>query len=934
MIYVPVIWPLLAAATLLGGIALYMRRYRNLPGALAFSAMMGLSALWSLAYALNLSTVDFALKFTWAQTQMLLAILISPSLLVFVIEYIGQGGGLTRQNLGWVFLIPAIIALAILSSNHHSLFRYNFRLDASSSLPILLSDKGPLFWLYQIYTSGLVLIACGLLISAFQFRTLYFRNTLLILVGVVIPSITHLLYLAGMTPVRGLELTPFTLAFTGLVYLYALRGSLLFEVTPVARQAVMDNLADLVVVLDLKGNIADFNRAAGQACELSPAHLGAPATALSQPWAGFFQRYAETSSCKDETSLQINSPSARVFDLDISPLLDRHGRSLGRLFLLRDITERKQAEQALRESDARYQALVETSPDAITLTNALGVIQACNLQAARLHGFESANEMLNTNVFDLILPEEHFFVREKIQKAVFSGNVATIECAMLRRNGSRFAGELSVSVLLNMEGRISSVIGVSRDISARKQAEEALRASEERYRLLAENISDVIWILDLETSRFRYVSPSVERLRGYTAEEVLAQDMSEVLTPASLQRLMENLPAALEKYLKGESTEEYDINQVEQPCKDGSTVWTETTTQFARNSETGHLEVYGVSRNITERLRAEQQLQQLSLAVEQSPASIIITDTKARIEYVNPRFTDMTGYTFDEAQGKNPNILKSNQTPAETYRQLWNTLTAGRAWHGEFINCRKGGELYIESAIISPITDPQGNITHFLAVKEDITELKELQKRDLELAALEERQRLARDLHDAVSQTLFSASLTAEMLLRQKQNITPEALWAHIAHLTRLVGSALGEMRILLLELRPEGLKNTDLSILFARLTDAVGSRTEAPIHCLIQGEKKLPVDVKIALYRIAQEALNNIIKHARATEISLHLQLDETGARLRIEDNGRGFDPQFPNGGQLGLGIMRERAEEIGATLEIVSQPEKGTRVTCAWKE
>ncbi len=806
MIYTPLIWPLLTSAAILGGLALYMHRYRNLPASLAFSVLMSLGALWSLVYALNLSTVDFELKFTWSQTQMLVAIFISPALLVFVIEYTGQSGWLTRQNLAWLMLIPTITVLAILTSNSHSLFRFNFQLDTSSSLPILLSDKGPLFWLYQTYTSSLVIIACGLLISAFQFRTLYFRNTLIILAGVVIPSITHLLYLAGITPVRGLELTPFAFIFTGLIYLYALRGSLLFEVAPIARQAVMDNIADLVIVLDLKGNLADFNRAAGQTCGISPAHLGSPATALSQPWAEFFQRYHETSCCISETSLEINS-SAQIFELNISPLRDKQGRSLGRLFLLRDI-------------------------------------------------------------------------------------------------------------------------------SARKQAEEALRESEERYRLLAENISDVIWILDLETFRFRYVSPSVERLRGYTVEEVMAQDISAALTPASLQQIMKILPAVIEKFLNGENMDEYTTNQVEQPCKDGSTVWTETTTQFVRNPETGHLEVYGVSRNITERLRAEQLLRQLSLAVEQSPASIVITDTQANMEYVNPRFSQITGYSPGEAIGKNPRILKSGQTSTETYRQLWDALSAGKEWRGEFINRRKNGELFIESAIISPITNPQGNITHYLAVKEDITERKELQKRDLELAALEERQRLARDLHDAISQTLFSARLTAEMLLRQKQSIGLDTLWMHIDHLTRLVVSALGEMRILLLELRPEGLQNTDLPILFAHLVDALGSRTEAPIHCDIRGEKKLPLDVKIALYRIAQEALNNIIKHARATEIFLHLELDETGARLRIEDNGRGFDPQSAGGGQFGLNIMRERAEEIGATLEIASQMKKGTRITCTWKD
>lgn len=358
MIYTPIAWFLLASAALLGWIAVYMRRYRNLPASLPFSVLMGLGALWSALYALNLSTIDFDLKFAWSQTQMLVAIFMAPALLVFVIEYTGQDGWLTRQNLGWLLAVPAIIALAILTSHYHALFRYNFRLDLSGPIPILLSDKGPLFWLYQLYASSATLTACGLLIGAFRFRTLYFRNTLFILAGVILPSVTHLLYLAGVTPIRGLELSPFTFVFTGLVYLYALHGSFLFEVTPIARQTVMDSIADAAIVLDLRDHLADFNQAAERTCGLSLGKIGLPAAALSQPWGEFFQRYAAANSANEETRLEIDS-SPRIFDLTISPLLDNHGRSLGRLFLLREITKRKQAEAALRESEARYFNVVQ-----------------------------------------------------------------------------------------------------------------------------------------------------------------------------------------------------------------------------------------------------------------------------------------------------------------------------------------------------------------------------------------------------------------------------------------------------------------------------------------------------------------------------------------------------------------------------------------------
>ena len=135
-----------------------------------------------------------------------------------------------------------------------------------------------------------------------------------------------------------------------------------------------------------------------------------------------------------------------------------------------------------------------------------------------------------------------------------------------------------------------------------------------------------------------------------------------------------------------------------------------------------YVNLYG--RDITERKQMEERLVQLSRAVEQSPASIVITDLKGKIQYVNARFSQVTGYSLEEAIGQNPRILKSNQTPIETYQDLWQALTTGGEWHGEFINRKKNGELYFEFAMISPIAKPDGVITHYLAVKEDITERK------------------------------------------------------------------------------------------------------------------------------------------------------------------------------------------------------------------
>ncbi|MCA2002701.1 MAG: PAS domain S-box protein, partial [Chloroflexi bacterium] len=128
--------------------------------------------------------------------------------------------------------------------------------------------------------------------------------------------------------------------------------------------------------------------------------------------------------------------------------------------------------------------------------------------------------------------------------------------------------------------------------------------------------------------------------------------------------------------------------------------------------------------DVTAFKQTNMQLARLSVAVEQSPASIVITDTAGNIEYVNPRFTQITGYSLKEARGKNPRILKTNKTPPETHRELWETICAGRVWRGEFVNRKKNGELFYEHASVSPIVDHQGNVTNYLAVKENITERK------------------------------------------------------------------------------------------------------------------------------------------------------------------------------------------------------------------
>lgn len=198
-----------------------------------------------------------------------------------------------------------------------------------------------------------------------------------------------------------------------------------------------------------------------------------------------------------------------------------------------------------------------------------------------------------------------------------------------------------------------------------------------------------------------------------------------------------------------------------------------------------------------------------------------------------------------------------------------------------------------------------------------------------EKAVTAERTRLARDLHDAVTQTIYSASLIAEVL-PQIWERNPEEGKRNLTKLRALVRGALAEMRMLLFALRPEDLENADLSTLLHQLSDALTGRSRIPVQVKIEIEQKLPTAVKVALYRIAQEAFNNIAKHSEATRVWIDLQSGEDQVILKISDNGIGFDPKRKiSSKHMGLQIMQERAEQFGASLEVDSGPGKGTCIS-----
>ncbi len=388
--------------------------------------------------------------------------------------------------------------------------------------------------------------------------------------------------------------------------------------------------------------------------------------------------------------------------------------------LVSDITERKRAEEALRESEKRFRAIVSESAAGYFRIDREGRFEDVNPAWLRMHGFADSGEVVGRH-FSLTQVEEDLpRARAMVERLLRGDSIHDGEFTRRRRDGSAGYHTFSMSPV-RRGGEIVGFEGFLIDTTV-------LREVEAHHQMLFERMIDGFAvheiICDLNGQpidyRFLAVNPAFERLTGLRETEVVGRTFAELWPKPD--------PFWVETYgrvaLTGESISFQHFSK-ELGRHFEVSAFRPAPRQFAC-----------VFVDVTERVRAEDKVRILSRAVEQSSISIVITNLKGEIEYVNPKFSSVTGYTAEEVLGKNPRILKSGHIPDAEYRHLWETISGGREWRGQFRNRKKNGELFWEEAAISPIRDGQGIMTHFLAVKEDITAEREAQGQIREQAVL------------------------------------------------------------------------------------------------------------------------------------------------------------------------------------------------------
>lgn len=641
------------------------------------------------------------------------------------------------------------------------------------------------------------------------------------------------------------------------------------------------------------------------------------------------------------------------------------------------VDEQKRVEAELRQSEARFRAMFENAAIGISLIAPDGRVLAVNPVLVEMTGRSEA-ELIEIGGQALTYPEDRDIGRQEFHEVVSGARDSfQAEKRYVHKDGHIQWIRQSVSAVRGEQGQLLYMVVIAEDIDERKRAVEELRESEARFKAMFENAAVGVSLMALDR-RIVQINPKVTEITGYSAEEIYAINPSDMVMEAD-----RHLDGHLFQELVAGQRDQY-LTEKRYIRKDGAIFWGRVNFALVRGEAGKPLYIVGIIEDITEEMEAERTLAEsearFRTLYDSAEMGIVLVDLgtdgnlpldDARFNHLvanqrlNPAMQRMFGYTEDELQ----HIPVADLIYPEDVgidRQEFRQLLAGEidSFRVEKRFVRKDGSVFWGRLTDSLARAADGTPRMVVGIIEDITEEKRsaeklaaqeaehrrlleqriaerteelnavnerLREKTAQDAVTAERTRLARDLHDAVTQTLFSTTLIADVL-PDIWEMNPDEGKRRLEEVRQLTRGALAEMRTLLVELRPNALVEVPLPTLLRQLTEALIGRSRMNIQLSAEGERKLPADVQVGLYRLAQEALNNVVKHAKASQAVVTLRCNDESVRLTVADNGVGFDPSTVTADHLGLRIMRERAEAIGAKLSVYSEPGEGTQISVIW--
>ena len=497
---------------------------------------------------------------------------------------------------------------------------------------------------------------------------------------------------------------------------------------------------------------------------------------------------------------------------------------------------------------------------------------------------------------------------------------------------------------------IKRAIQEGNEHQTRIKAELSLRESEARLRDILLNSDDWIWEIDSEL-KYCSTSDTVESILGYSPEEIIGRTPFDFMPEEDREKVELCFSKIVEARGKIKDIENWNLH------KDGHRVCLLTNGLPILNAH-GELTGYrGVDKDITQRKLAEEEIRKLSRATEQSPVSVLITDLNGNITYANQSAVLSTGYTLEELTGKNPRMFSSGQKPDEEYDNLWETLNSGKEWKGEFLNKRKNGELYWESASVSPILDEKGMMTHFLAIKEDITERKKLTSDLIEAKARAEAgDRLKTAFLNNISHELRTPlngilGLVEFMLQPDLPADEKVACFEVLNESTdRLLNTVTNYMDMSLLfsgnmsvKLKPVNLSDLLEKIYLRFLFKCINKNLEF-IKLFPSSIENSYLFDEVLLEKAVSHLVDNAVKFTFKGNIALGAYITDNKIEIFVKDTGLGIDSEAQStvfkffmqedlantrvfeGSGLGLTIAKGLVEILGGTIRVESVKGKGS--------
>ncbi len=401
--------------------------------------------------------------------------------------------------------------------------------------------------------------------------------------------------------------------------------------------------------------------------------------------------------------------------------------------------------------------LIASAEDAVIGIDLEKKIVTWNGAAENLFGY-SFQEAEGRPLELITEPDREYELQFILDHITQGRNVPSFRSSFKHKNSRTIRLSITASPILGDTGELVGISLICRDVSAQEEKEQRLRASEENFRLFFEFNPNYCYMISPDGTLLDINRAALKRL-GYEKEELIGESIEKIYAPEYRAKMR----ARLQRWTRDENIENEEVTII---TKKGLRRTVLLSVTSVKDAEGNIQHAMSVQQDITELKEGERELHKLSQAIRQSPISIIITDYDGRIEYINPQFEQLTSYSEEETIGKNPRVLKSGKHSKEYYRKMWQTIKRGEIWRGEFINLKKNGETYYEDAVIAPVVNEEGEITHFIALKEDVTRRKQLEK------LKEEVDRIMR--HDL--KTPLNAILGFPQLLKMKEDLDQESL--------------------------------------------------------------------------------------------------------------------------------------------------------------